>query len=42
MKAWQVQQLGDPEEALELAEVEEPTPGQGEVIGRQLRAAEPT
>jgi NADPH2:quinone reductase len=32
MKAWQVQQLGDPEQALRLEEVEEPEPGQGEVV----------
>ena len=38
MRAWQVQQLGDPEEALELAEVEEPRPGPGEVV-IEVRAA---
>ena len=27
MKAWQVQRLGDPAQALGLAEVEEDTPG---------------
>ena len=32
MKAWQVQQLGDPEQALRLEEVEEPEPGRGEVV----------
>ena len=32
MRAWQVQQLGDPEQALGLAEVEEPSPGPGEVV----------
>jgi NADPH:quinone reductase len=32
MRAWQVQQLGDPEEALKLAEIEEPSPGPGEVV----------
>jgi NADPH:quinone reductase len=32
MRAWQVQQLGDPEQALKLAEVEEPVPGRGEVV----------
>ncbi len=32
MRAWQVQRLGDPEQALELAEVEEPSPGPGEVV----------
>src|SRR5215210_950477 len=32
MKAWQVQNLGDPEQALELAEVEEPVPASNEVV----------
>ncbi len=32
MKAWQVRRHGDPEQALELAEVEEPEPGRGEVV----------
>jgi NADPH2:quinone reductase len=32
MKAWQVQQLGDPEKALRLEEVEEPEPGRGEIV----------
>ena len=32
MRAWQVQQLGDPEQALKLAEAEEPTPEPGEVV----------
>jgi len=32
MRAWQVQQLGDPEQALKLVEVEEPSPGPGEVV----------
>ena len=32
MKAWQVQQLGDPEQALRLAEVEEPVPESNEVV----------
>ena len=32
MRAWQVQELGDPERALELAEVEEPRPQPGEVV----------
>lgn len=32
MKAWQVKQLGDPEQALRLEEVEEPEPGRGEVV----------
>ena len=38
MRAWQVRQLGDPEQALELAETEEPRPGPGEVV-IQVRAA---
>jgi NADPH:quinone reductase len=32
MRAWQVQQLGDPERALKLVEVEEPSPASGEVV----------
>ena len=32
MKAWQVQQLGDPEKALRLEEVKEPEPGRGEIV----------
>ncbi|MBA2535543.1 MAG: NADPH:quinone oxidoreductase family protein [Rubrobacter sp.] len=32
MKAWQVQQLGEPEQALRLAEVEEPAPESDEVV----------
>src|SRR5215213_12019814 len=32
MKAWQVQRLGDPEWALELAEVGEPRPERDEVV----------
>jgi NADPH2:quinone reductase len=32
MRAWQVQQLGDPEQALKLVEVVEPTPEPGEVV----------
>ncbi len=32
MRAWRITQLGDPEQALELAEVEEPKPGPGEVV----------
>ncbi|CAN5759162.1 NADPH:quinone oxidoreductase family protein [soil metagenome] len=32
MKAWQVQQLGEPEQALRLAEVEEPVPESDEVV----------
>ncbi len=32
MRAWQVQRLGDPEQALQLAEVEEPRPEPGEVV----------
>jgi NADPH:quinone reductase len=38
MKAWQVQRLGDPVQALGLAEVEEPTPEPGEVV-IEVRAA---
>ena len=32
MRAWQVQRLGDPEQALELARVEEPVPESDEVV----------
>ena len=32
MRAWQVQRLGDPEQALGLARVEEPVPETGEVV----------
>jgi NADPH2:quinone reductase len=38
MKAWQVQRLGDPVQALGLAEVEEDTPEPGEVV-IEVRAA---
>src|SRR5918998_502923 len=32
MRAWQVHELGDPQEALKLEKVEEPEPGPGEVV----------
>jgi NADPH2:quinone reductase len=32
MRAWQVHELGDPQEVLKLEEVEEPEPGRGEVV----------
>lgn len=32
MRAWQVQELGDPKSALALEDVEEPKPGPGEVV----------
>jgi NADPH:quinone reductase len=32
MRAWQVQRLGDPDQALQLADVDEPRPGPGEVV----------
>jgi NADPH:quinone reductase len=38
MRAWQVRRLGDPEQALSLAEVEEPEPRRGEVV-IEVRAA---
>ena len=38
MRAWQVQRLGDPEQALQLAEVDKPRPEPGEV-GIEVRAA---
>jgi len=39
MRAWQVQRLGDPEQALELVEVEEPRPEPDEVVIEVLAAA---
>lgn len=38
MRAWQVRRLGDPEQALELAGIEEPRPGPGEIV-IQVQAA---
>src|ERR671912_784530 len=38
MRAWQVQSLGDPDQALQLAEVDEPRPEPGEVV-IEVRAA---
>jgi NADPH:quinone reductase len=38
MRAWQVQELGDPEQALKLAEIEEPRPEPGEIV-IEVRAA---
>src|SRR5918993_2561959 len=38
MRAWQVQSLGDPDQALQLAEVDEPRPEPGEVV-IQVQAA---
>jgi NADPH2:quinone reductase len=32
MQAWQVRELGEPEEVLKLEKVEEPEPGPGEVL----------
>ena len=32
MRAWQVHELGDPQEALKLEELEDPEPGPGEVV----------
>lgn len=39
MKAWQVTQLGEPRDVLELVEVPSPTPGPGQVRVRVLAAA---
>ena len=38
MRAWQVQRLGDPEQALQLAEVDDPRPEPGEIV-IEVRAA---
>jgi NADPH2:quinone reductase len=38
MRAWQVQKLGDPDKALQLAGVDQPRPGPGEVVV-EVRAA---
>lgn len=32
MRAWQVKELGDPENVLSLEDLEDPTPGEGEVV----------
>jgi NADPH2:quinone reductase len=39
MRAWQVHELGDPQEVLKLEEVEEPEPGPGEVVVKVEAAA---
>jgi len=39
MRAWQVQRLGDPDQALQLAEVDEPRPEPDEVVIEVLAAA---
>ncbi|HEX6682726.1 MAG TPA: NADPH:quinone oxidoreductase family protein [Candidatus Limnocylindrales bacterium] len=39
MRAWQVRRLGEPAEALELADVEPPEPGDGQVLVRVKAAA---
>src|SRR5215208_368188 len=39
MRAWQVHELGDPQEVLKLEEVEEPEPGRGEVVVKVEAAA---
>jgi NADPH2:quinone reductase len=39
MKAWQVRVLGEPQDALELAEVPRPVPGAGQLLVKVLAAA---
>ena len=39
MRAWRVHQLGDPSDVLSLDEVEQPTPGPGQLLVRVRAAA---
>src|SRR3712207_1692757 len=39
MRAWRVHQLGDPSEVLSLDEIEQPTPGKGQVVVKVRAAA---
>ena len=39
MRAWRVRELGDPEEALKLEEIEDPSPEPGEVVVKVEPAA---
>ena len=39
MKAWQVTQLGEPREALRIAEVDQPEPGPGQLLVRVIASA---
>src|SRR3982751_3852592 len=39
MRAWRVHELGDPSQVLRLHEVEQPTPGEGQVLVKVRAAA---
>jgi NADPH2:quinone reductase len=39
MRAWRVHELGDPSKVMSLDEVDQPTPGEGQVLVKVLGAA---